>query len=291
MFGVVVAVFVVTRLVGDPVDIMLPLQATPEQRAEFAHQLGLDQPIAVQFIDYVRGLAQFDLGESLWQRRPAIEIVFERLPLTLALVLPGIALALLVSLPLGIAASLHRGGWLDRFSVSSSLVGLAMPEFWVGLLLIIVFAVKLKWLPSSGVGDFRYLILPVITMALPSTARLTMIVRTSVTEELNKPYMETARAKNLGFYRLVGVHALRNAGIPILTLSGWELIRALAGYTTVVETVFAWPGLGFTTIQAIQRQDLVLLQAIVLVIAIMITAINILIDILYKFIDPRVKLT
>lgn len=291
ILGVTVLVFVVTRLVGDPVKFMLPLEATAEQRAEFEKQLGLDRPIGVQFIDFLDGLTRLDFGDSLWQRRPAMQIVFEKLPLTLELAVLGIGLAFLLSIPLGIIAALRPGGASDRSTVFLSLLGLSVPQFWLGLLLIVVFAVQLGWLPTSGIDTPVHLIMPTITMALPALARLVMIVRSSMIDELNQQYVKTCFAKGLAFYRVVGVHALRNASLPVVTLCGWELIRAIAGYSVVVETVFAWPGLGLTAIQAIERDDLILLQAIVFTVAILVVLINILLDITYKAIDPRLKLT
>jgi peptide/nickel transport system permease protein len=291
IFGVTVLVFVVTRLVGDPVKVMLPLEATAEQRAAFEKELGLDRPIYIQFADFARGVSRLDFGKSLWQHRPAMQIVFEKLPLTLELSLLGIGLACLLSIPLGIVSALRPGGISDRSTVFLSLMGLSVPQFWMGLLLIIVFAVELRWLPTSGIDTPVHIILPAITMALPALARLVMIVRSSMIDELNQQYVKTCFAKGLPFYRVVGVHALRNASLPIVTLTGWELIRAVAGYSVVVETVFAWPGIGLTAIQAIERDDLILLQAIVFTVAVLVVLINILLDVAYKLIDPRLQLS
>ncbi|HEU4985823.1 MAG TPA: ABC transporter permease [Rhizobiaceae bacterium] len=288
--GVTVTVFVVTRLFGDPVSLMLPLSASAEQRAAFAQQIGLDQPLLVQFGRFVIDLVTLDFGQSLWQRRPAIEVVFERLPNTLLLIGAGLGLAMLLSIPLGIIAALRPGGIIDKLTVSLGLLGLSVPQFWIGLLFIVVFAVQLKLLPTSGMGTPAHLVLPAITLALTPLARLTMLVRSSMIDELNQQYIKTARAKGLGFRRILGVHALRNILISFLTLSGWELISTLAGYTVVVETVFAWPGLGLTAIQAIQRGDLFLMQAIVFTIAFLIVVINIVLDIIFKTIDPRIEL-
>lgn len=290
IFGVTVFVFVVTRLVGDPVKVMLPLEATIEQRAAFEKQLGLDRPIWEQFIDFTADLARLDFGESLWQHRPAMTIVFEKLPLTLELAFLGIGLAFVLSIPLGIIASLTPGGISDRSTIFMSLIGLSVPQFWLGLLLIVVFAVQLRWLPTSGIDTAAHIILPTITMALPALARMVMIVRSSMIDELNQQYVKTCTAKGLPFYRVIGIHALRNASLPVVTLCGWELIRAIAGYSVVVETVFAWPGLGLTAIQAIEREDLILLQAIVFTVAIIVVFINILMDFVYTLIDPRLKL-
>lgn len=291
VLGVTVIVFVVTRLIGDPVKVMLPLEATAEQRAAFAAQLGFDRPIWEQFVDFIGSAVTFDFGNSLWQDRPAIDIVVEALPRTLVLVSLSILLAVVIAVPLGIVASLRPGGFWDKVVVTMSLSGLSVPNFWLGLLLILVFAVQLGWLPTFGSGTIRHAILPAVTFALPAAARLVMLTRSSMIDELNKSYIQLAKAKNLPFLRLVGPHAFRNAAVPVVTMAGWELIRALAGFSVIVETVFAWPGLGFLAIQSINRQDLILLQAIVFVVALMIVVINLFIDIAYRAIDPRVKLT
>lgn len=290
ILGVTVIVFVVTRMVGDPVKVMLPLEATVEQRAAFERQLGLDRPIPVQFVDFMADLAHLDFGDSLWQHRPAMQIVFEKLPLTLELAFLGIGLACVLAIPLGIVAALRPGGISDRLTVFFSLIGLSVPQFWLGLLLIVVFAVQLKWLPTSGVATPAHAIMPAVTLALPALARVVMIVRSAMIDELNRQYVKTATAKGLPFLRIVGLHALRNAGLPVVTLCGWELIRAIAGYSVVVETVFAWPGLGLTAIQAIEREDLILLQAIVFTVAVTVVLINIAMDVIYTIIDPRLKL-
>ncbi len=291
IFGVTVVVFVATRLVGDPVDVLLPLEATEEQRREFEHRFGFDRPIPVQFADYLEDLARLDLGESLWQRRPVIEIILEHLPRTFLLVFPAMGVMVVLAVPLGVVAALRPGKLLDRLTVVLSLVGLSIPQFWLGLLLIILFAVEFRLLPPLGAGTGRPMVLPVATLALPAVGRLAMIVRSSMIDELNQQYVLTARAKGMPFARVVGMHALRNAAIPALTLTGWETIRALAGYSVVVERVFQWPGVGFLAMQSIERQDLFLLQGIVFVVAVLVVVVNIVVDILYKAVDPRIRLT
>lgn len=290
VFGVTATVFVVTRVFGDPVALMLPLNASDAQRAAFAAQIGLDQPLPVQFWRFLGDIATLNFGDSLWQRRPAIDVVFERLPNTALLVAAGLGLAVLVSIPLGAIAALRPGGVVDRLVVSVGLLGLAMPQFWLGLMAIMVFAVQLKWLPTSGFGTPAHLVLPALTLAMTPIARFTMMVRAAMIDELNKPYVQTARAKGMTLPRILRVHTLRNILVPFLALSGWEVITALSGYTVVVETVFAWPGLGMTAVQAIQRGDLFLMQAIVFVIAALIVLIGIVIDVAAKAIDPRIEL-
>lgn len=290
VIGVTLVVFVATRMVGDPVKVMLPLSATAQQRADFKHQIGLDKPIPEQFVEFAGNLATLNFGDSLWQRRPAMGIVMAKLPNTLKLIACGLGFAIILSLPLGALAALRPGGIADRITVYSSLFGLSVPQFWMGLLLIMVFAVIFKVLPTSGIGGPAHYVLPAITLGLPSLARLMMLVRSTVIDELNQQYVRTARAKGLYFHQVLFGHALRNALAAFITLAGWEFITGLAGYTVVVETVFAWPGLGHTAMQAIRHSDLFLLQAIVFTVAIMIVSVNIALDVAHKFIDPRIKL-
>lgn len=290
VIGVTIMVFIFTRMVGDPAKTMLPLSASPEERAAFRHELGLDRPLTEQFADYLGDLASGDFGTSLWQRRPAIEAVLDALPNTFQLVLLAIAIAVVLGVPLGVLAALRPGGALDRTAVVLSLAGLSIPQFWLGLLLIIAFSVTLNALPTAGMGTPAHLVLPTLTLAFPALGRIAMIVRSSMIDELNQQYVKTAKAKGMPRARVVGIHALRNASIPALTLTGWELIRALAGYSVVVETVFAWPGVGFLADQALNNQDLILLQAIVFVVAVLVVFINVVIDVLYRAVDPRIKL-
>ena len=289
VLGVTIVVFVVTRVIGDPVSAMLPMETSAAQRAAFAQQLGLDRPLYIQFIDFLADLAHLNLGESLWQHRPVTQIVFEKLPITLYLVAAAMALAIALSIPLGIVAALKPGRMVDRITVVLSLIGLSVPQFWLGVLLILLFAVDLRWLPTSGSGDVSHLILPALTLAVPAMTRILMVVRSSMMDELNTQHIKVAIAKGLPFRRVIGVHALRNIAIPVMTLAGWETVRALAGYSVVVETVFAWPGLGLAAVQAIERQDLILLQGIVFYVAVMVVIINIGLDIAQKLVDPRVK--
>jgi len=219
-----------------------------------------------------------------------MEIIIEKAPATLLLTFTAIILAVAMAIPLGVIAALRPEGVVDRLVVLISLIGLSIPQFWLGLLFIVLFAVTLGWLPTSGSGTPAHLVLPALTLAIPAMTRLVMVVRSTMMDELNAQYVRVLRAKGLRPWRVVGVHALKNSAVPILTLSGWELIRALSGYTVVVETVFAWPGLGLTAIQAIERQDLILLQAIVFLTAIMVVVLNLIIDIVSKAFDPRIDL-
>ncbi|HWL43812.1 MAG TPA: ABC transporter permease [Ilumatobacter sp.] len=291
IFGVTVFVFVVTRLIGDPVKFMLPLSATPEQREARRDAMGLNDPLVQQFGRFLRDLVQGDLGESSYVRgTPALEVVFDYLPRTLQLVAVGMLLAIVLSIPLGVIASRKPGGTTDRVLTTLSLIGLSMPQFFLGYVLMIAFTVRLRWF-ETGPGGFMNLVLPSICLALPAVGRLAVVVRSAMIDELNSQYVKVAKAKGLTRRRILGVHALRNAGIPYVTLLGWEVIRAIAGYTVVVESVFNWPGLGFMASTAVKNQDFYLIQAIVFVVAVMVVLINIAVDIAYKLLDPRVKLS
>lgn len=292
IFGVTVFVFVITRLVGDPVKFMLPLSATEEERAARRAALGLDDPILAQFVRFLGDLLRLDLGESTFVRgQPALSVVFDYLPRTLQLVAVGIVLAVACSIPLGVIASRHPGKAVDRLLTTASLIGLSVPQFFLGYVLVIGFTVRLPWFQTGNGPWHTNLVLPAVCMALPAIGRLSMVVRSAMIDELNAQYVKVARAKGLSQRRILGVHALRNAGIPYVTLLGWEVIRALAGYTVVVESVFNWPGLGFMAKKAINEQDFFLIQAIVFVVAVMVVLINIAVDIAYKVLDPRVKLS
>lgn len=291
IFGVTVLVFVITRLIGDPVNFILPLSASEEQRARLRADLGFDRSILEQFVEFLGGAVRLDFGQStLFRNQDAFDIVMQFLPKTLQLVAGGMALALVVSIPLGALAALRPGTMLDKALVTFSLIGLATPQFFLAQVLLLVTSVQLG-LVNFGNGPWTHLIVPSIALALPAIGRLVMVVRSAMIDELNSQYVKAAKAKGVSRTRIVGVHALRNAAIPFVTLFGWEVIRALAGFTLVVEAVFNWPGLGDLAITAIKERDFFLIQAIVFVVAVLVVIINITIDIVYKLIDPRVKLS
>lgn len=289
VLGVTVLVFVITRIVGDPARAMLPLSATEQQREEYKHLLGLDQPIVVQLKDFLAGLLRFDFGESIWQRRPAIDVIAEALPRSLLLVTVGVILALIVSLVLGTIAALKPGTVIEKVVVSMSVVGLSIPQFWMGLMLVILLGVMIPVLPTSGSGSVAHIVLPAITMALPQTGRLSMMIRSSMLDALGSDYMTILKLKGLPAWRRVIVHAFRNSAPPVLTLAAWEYVQGLAGYAVVVETVFAWPGVGYLAMQAISNQDLTLISALVVVIAAIVVITNSLVDIAYHLLDPRAR--
>jgi len=291
VFFVMLVVFVATRMIGDPVNFILPLSASQEQRDALRTELGFDRPLIVQFGDFIWDALHLDFGTSTkFVNESTLDVVFRFLPKTLELVFAGMLIAFVVSVPIGMIAAMRPGKMLDRFLVTISLLGLSMPQFFLAQILIVVFVVRLGWF-QIGAGDWTNLVLPAIALALPAIGRLTMVVRSSMIDELNAQYVKAAKAKGLRQRRIVAIHAMRNAAIPFVTLGGWEFIRALAGYTVVVEAVFGWPGLGSTAILAIKERDFFLIQTIVLVVAVMVVIVNIITDVIYKFVDPRVKLT
>jgi peptide/nickel transport system permease protein len=283
-------VFVITRAIGDPARMMLPLEATEEQVEAFRDKMGFNDPLWVQFWNWGKNAIRGDFGDSLWQRTDAMHLVLERMPATLLLCSTAIVIAVAASLPLGILAALRPRSWLDKATTSFSLIGVCIPDFWLGLMMILLFAVALRLFFTSGYGTWKHLMLPAVALAARPWGRITQIVRTSMMDEMHRTYMMTARAKGLTERNVIMSHALKNASIPIVTLAAWELTRMLAGYTIVVETVFAWPGFGQLAMQAIERRDLTLIQADVFVVALIVVVMNIAIDLVYAMLDPRVRL-
>lgn len=287
---VALTVFLVTRIMSDPARQMLPLDATEEQYRNVRQALGLDQSIPVQFLDYVKDLVSFNLGESFWQKTSVSGLIADALPNTLLLAAVAIGLAVLIGVPLGIGAAMRPGSKLDQSLATFALLGLSLPQFWLGAMLILLFSVGLGWLPTSGIGGVEHLVLPALTLGLPSLGRIAQITRTSMIDELASQHILTARAKGLSGRYVIRRHALRNVLVPITTIVSWETAFTLAGYSVIVETVFAWPGLGHLAIQAIQREDLILIQGIVIVVATIVVLLNIITDVLYTVIDPRIDL-
>lgn len=290
IIGVTMVVFFVTRVIADPAVVMLPDDSSAETIETFRASLGYDRAIPVQFVEFTRDAATLDFGDSLMQRRPALEIVAERFPRSIVLAVSSLALAVMLSILLGVLGALRPGSWVDHATSTTALLGLSMPQFWLGLLLVFAFGVHLGWFPTSGFGGIEHMVLPAVALALPAAGRLTLITRSSMIEELSRSYVTTARSKGLGSSYIIRRHVLRNAAVPLVTLTGWELVRALAGYTIVVEAVFAYPGIGSLALDSVDRQDLPVIQATVFAVAVVVVVVNILIDVLYVRVDPRIKL-
>ena len=289
ILGVSLLVFVITHVIGNPVNVMLPLQASEEERAQLKHQLGLDKPLSTQLKEFLAGMVRLDFGKSWWQQEPALQLALRRVPATFQLVIMAFTVAALISIPLGIIAAYRPGSIIDRFLTTTSLVGVCLPSFWVGLLLVITFAVKLGWFATSGYGTYRHIVLPVVTLAILPAGHMAQIMRFSMLDQLNQQYVTTARAKGLDEATVVFKHALKNAATAVLTMGGMDLGRMLAGETAAVEMVYAWPGFGSLILETIARQDFPLLQASVFVVAVIICLINLAVDLSYGLFDPRIR--
>lgn len=290
VWGVVSVVFLVLRIVpADPALLLLGADSTEEQLAEMRASMGLDQPLLAQYWAFLADAVRLDFGVSYRMQQDALPLVLERLPATLELAGAALVLALLVGLPLGMIAALNVDRLPDRIVSTLSLAGQSLPPFWVGIVLILIFAGTLQILPSGGTGSPLHIILPAVTLALPFLAILTRMTRNGLLEVLNEGYIQTARAKGLSERVVVAPHAIRNALIPLVTVVGVQFGVLLAG-SVVVETVFSWPGIGRTLIDAINMRDYNVVQAAILVIAIGFVAINFIVDIFYVYLDPRVRI-
>ena len=285
---VVTFAFVVLRLSGDPALLIMSPDAPAEAIAAFRHAWGLDQPIWVQYLHYFAAIAHGDLGQSMCDGRPAVALVAERIPATLALTLPALALKLCLGIPAGIYAALHRNTALDRGVMALATAGFTVPSFVLGLVLVLVFAVQLRWLPSGGQEGWSSAVLPVITLALGGAAVLARFTRSAMLEVLGQPYIRTASARGVPWGAVVRRHALPNAAIPTVTVVGFMLGSLLAG-AVVVESVFSWPGVGRLLVVAVSNRDLGVVQCILLLVATTMVAANLLVDLLYGVLDPRLR--
>ncbi len=273
---------------GDPVELLLGDGAQAADVEAMREGLGLNRPLWVQYLDFLKGLFRADLGESLISGRPASEVIAEHYPATLELALAAMVVALLISVPLGIFAALMRGAAIDHGSRIFALLGVSIPNFWLGPMLILLFSIHWNLLPVSGRSGFASLILPAITLGTALSGLLTRMIRSSLAEELYKPYLTTARAKGLARRWVVVKHALANALIPVVTVVGLQFGALLTG-TIITETIFSWPGLGRLLIQSIRLRDYPMVQAGVLVIAVTYVGVNLLTDLIYAFLDPRIR--
>ncbi|OSP54717.1 ABC transporter permease [Pseudoruegeria sp. SK021] len=282
--------FIVGHMTGDPVELIAPENATREAKEQLREYLGLNRPLLVQYTSYIGNALQGDLGFSFVQQAAVSDLIMERLPATLKLAFTGFILSLVIAVPLGIFIALNRNSVWDFLATSVAMIGQSAPNFWIGLMLIAFFAVHLKILPVSGYGGVSYIILPAITIALQSAARLTRLMRASMLEVLNADYVRTARSKGLRQRTVLWVHSFRNAMIPIVTMAGLELAELIGG-AFITETIFAWPGVGRLAVNAVYQRDFPLVQGVVLFAATAFVVINLLVDLLYVLIDPRVKLS
>lgn len=289
ILGVMTLIFFLQRLAGDPVLLLVPQNATLADIEAMRTALGFDRPLAVQYLEYLRGLLTFDLGRSYVQNVSVWTLIASRLPYTLLLAGGALVVAIGLGIPLGVIMAVRRGRAESKAIMGIVLAGQSMPTFWSAILMIMVFAVWLGWLPPSGARDWPSLIMPSIALGLLSMATFARVARTAVLDELEKDYVRTAHAKGVPVMRIVIRHLLRNASIPVVTVAALEIANLLAG-AVIVETVFAWPGLGQLTVQAIAARDFMLVQGVVLLGAVTAIVLNLIADVLYSLIDPRIRM-
>ncbi|HUF92008.1 MAG TPA: ABC transporter permease [Candidatus Limnocylindria bacterium] len=282
------AVFGMVRLSGDPVLLFMPMDIQAKDVDEFRERLGFNDPLAVQYARFMGGAVRGDFGESLRYRSDALGLVLERLPATLLLAGTALLLTLVVAVPLGVLSAVRRNSVLDHASTVATVLGQATPGFWLGLMLIYLFSVQLRWLPTGGMGTLSHLVMPSIVLAAFYSARVARLTRSAMLDALNEDYVLTARAKGLAESRVIGKHTLRNSAIPIITLAGLEAGQLLGG-AVITETIFAWPGLGRLTVQALLNRDFPVVMAAVSFTSIIYTLMNLLVDLAYGWLDPRVR--
>jgi ABC-type dipeptide/oligopeptide/nickel transport system permease component len=291
LLGLSIVVFSLLRLSGDPVNLLVPVNATPAEIETTRKIYGLDRPLPEQYWSFVTKAVQGDFGKSIRSGQSVLPLVLERLPATGVLALASLALALLMAFPVGIFAALYRNTWVDRLLMGFALLGQSMPVFWLGILLMLIFAVNLQVLPATGTREgWRSLVLPGITLGMLFMARTARLLRSEMLEVLGADYILTARGKGLSEHLVVWRHALRNALLPVVTLIGLDMGSLLAG-SVITETIFAWPGMGRLAVNAIYGRDYPVVQATVFVVAITYLLINLLVDLLYVTLNPRVRLS
>jgi len=285
---VVTFAFVVLRMSGDPALLIMSVDAPPEAIAAFRKAWGLDDPIWQQYIRYFAAIAEGELGRSMRDGRPAIELVLERIPATLALTVPALLMKICIGIPAGIHAALHRDSIVDRLVMTLAVAGFTVPSFVLGLVLVLIFAVQLGWLPSGGQETWRHAILPVITLGIGGAALLARFTRSAMLEVLGQPYIRTASAKGVPWGQVVRAHALPNAAIPTVTMVGFMVGSLIAG-AVVVESVFSWPGVGRLLVVAVSNRDLAVVQCILLLVAATMVTANLIVDLVYGLLDPRLR--
>jgi peptide/nickel transport system permease protein len=289
LFGVVTLVFAFIHLVpGDPVDVMLGETAQVSDKQALRAELGLERPLLEQYGSYLGGIVTGDLGQSFAHRKPVLEIIAAKLPATLELAFWSLIVAVAVAMPLGVWTALRQGTLVDRAGLTVSLLGVSMPNFWLGPLLVMAFSIKLGWFPVSGRAGFSSVVLPAITLGASLAAILSRMLRSSMLDVLGAEYLQAARARGVGESRVIWVHALRNACLPVITILGLQLGALFSG-AIITEAVFAWPGLGTLLLQAIQSRDYPLVQGCVLVISTGYVVANLIADLAYRWADPRTR--
>ncbi|MBI4495986.1 MAG: ABC transporter permease [Deltaproteobacteria bacterium] len=288
LFGITTIVFFLQHLTGDPTHLLLPPEATQQDIELFRHEMGFDRPLHIQFSLFLKGVLQGDFGQSLRHNESALKLVFERLPATIELSLAALGIALCLAIPVGVFSALRPNSLMDNVGMIAALLGQSIPIYWSGLMLILLFTVKLNLLSAFGRTDLSSLIMPAVSLGFFSMARITRVTRSSMIGVLKRDYIRTARAKGLVDRKVILRHALKNASLPIITLVGLELGTLLGG-AVITETIFAWPGVGRLAIQAIYNRDFPVTRAAVFILALIFVLINLVVDILYTYLDPRVR--
>ena len=289
LLGVSFVVFFILYLTGDPALVLLPPDATAEDVRAFRETMGFNDPFIVQYGRFLGGALRGDFGQSVRHGEPAFPLVLERLPATFQLSGAALFLALLLAIPAGVISAVRRNTAVDYCATVVALLGQSMPTFWLGIMLILIFSVQFNLLPSSGRGGLEHLVLPAVTLGLFTTARITRLTRSGMLEVLNQDYIRTARAKGVSGQPIVRKHAFKNAAIPIVTIVGIELGTLLGG-SVITETIFAWPGVGRLSVQAIYNRDYPVVQAAVFLLATTFVLVNLVVDLLYTYLDPRIRL-
>lgn len=290
IFLLSLVVFIASRVTGDPLALLKPSETvgTAIEREQLARQLGLDGSYVEQFLRFIFGLLQGDLGTSFSFRAPVWDLFVERFPNTIMLVIPAFVLAIIVSVPLGVVGAVRRGGIIDRTTNGLSVVGVSSPNFWLGLVFILIFSVKLGWFPSSRMGNLSHYVLPVVTTSIFLTAGLTRLIRSSMLDELSSEYVKLARTKGVSEAAVTWRHALRNSLLPAVSFAG-TYASLLIGGSVAIETVFAWPGIGRLLYEAVIGRDYPLAQGLIILTGVLIIVINIVTDVLYAWLDPRIR--
>ncbi len=306
ILAMTILVFIGVNVIGNPVDILINPDANQAERARMIAELGLDQPLWRQYLDFLRGILTGDLGKSFVYNRSALDVILERFPATLELAVSALLIALLVGLPLGVYAGLRSGSFLSRIGMSGSILGFSLPTFWVGLMFILVFSVNLGWLPANGRGEtvevlgmrwsfltldgLTHLILPAVNLALFKTSLILRLARAGVAEVLPQDYVKFARAQGLREGRIMKVHVMKNIMIPIVTITGIEF-GSLIAFSVVTESIFAWPGMGKLIIDSINVLDRPVIVAYLLIMVLLFVTLNLIVDMLYTMLDPRVRMS
>lgn len=281
-------IYFAMNMTSDPAEVLAPENATEEQIDQIREELGLNRPIVIRYLDYMKGMLTGDLGTSYVTKKDVFKTFMERLPNTLELAFSSVFIATLIAVPLGIYTAIHQNTWKDTGGMIFALFGVSMPNFWLGLMLIILFSLKLRWFPSGGKGGIETLVLPALTVGLGFAALITRTTRSAMLDVIRQDYITTARAKGVPEKKVIFEHGLKNALIPIITVIGMQLSNALTG-SVLAETVFSWPGVGRLIVDSISKRDIPMVTGSIIMCCVLMCVVNLLVDLVYAFFDPRIK--